>query len=57
MRVFIGLLLMLSGYAFAGCSTIDNADLRYLCNAKNGQGSCGSISNSDLRAQCDALKR
>ena len=57
MRVIFALLLMLSGYAYAGCGNISDDNQRAYCNATiNGQ-SCGNIRDSDLRNQCEALKR
>lgn len=56
MRLMFVMLLMLSGYAFAGCDSIGDSDQRAYCKAKEGRGSCGSINDRDLRAQCDALK-
>ncbi|MEG8232515.1 hypothetical protein [Pseudomonas orientalis] len=56
MRLIVVMLLMVSGYAFAGCDSIGDSDQRAYCKAKEGRGSCGSINDRDLRAQCDALK-
>lgn len=57
MRVIFALLLMLSGYAYAGCGNISDDNQRAYCNATiNGQ-SCGNIRDSNLRNQCEALKR
>jgi hypothetical protein len=49
MRLNSAVLLMLSGYAYAGCANSDS-DQRNLCYAKKG-ASCKDIRNSDLQAQ------
>ncbi|MFL1552589.1 hypothetical protein ACI77I_26500, partial [Pseudomonas sp. D47] len=54
MRLIFVLLLMISGYAFAGCDSIGDSDQRAYCRAKEGHGSCNSISASDLRYTCNA---
>ena len=56
MRAIIAMLLMLSTYAHASCSSISDNDQRAYCNAKvNGQ-SCGNIQDNNLRNECDAIK-
>ncbi|WP_178111726.1 hypothetical protein [Pseudomonas sp. SJZ131] len=57
MRLIIAVLLMLSGYAHASCSSISDSDQRTYCYAKTKGESCSTISNSDLRNECNALKR
>lgn len=54
MRVIIGMLLMFSAYAYAGCGNISDDDQRAYCNAKTSGQSCGNISDSDQRAYCNA---
>ncbi|AZF42519.1 hypothetical protein C4J87_2360 [Pseudomonas sp. R1-43-08] len=54
MRVFFLLLMMISGYTFAGCDSIGDSDQRAYCKAKEGRGSCGSINDRDLRYACNA---
>jgi hypothetical protein len=54
MKLIFVVLLMISGYAFAGCATIGDSDQRAYCRAKEGSGTCGSISNRDLRHACNA---
>lgn len=49
--------LTLSGFAHAGCGSINNDDLRATCYVEAGNGSCGSIKNDDLRRQCEMVKR
>ncbi|NWB97151.1 hypothetical protein HX882_14720 [Pseudomonas gingeri] len=56
MRIVIAMLLMLSGYAYAGCNSIGDSDQRHYCYAKTGHGRCLSISNSDLRAPMRRLE-
>jgi hypothetical protein len=55
MKLIVALLLMLSGYAFAGCGSINDPDQRDYCEGTNG-GTCGRISNMDLRAPCESHK-
>ncbi|WP_178112664.1 hypothetical protein [Pseudomonas sp. KBS0710] len=57
MRVIIAMLLMLSGYAYAGCGNISDSDQRAYCNAKSNGQSCGNIQDSNLRNECEAAKR
>ncbi|WP_166217092.1 hypothetical protein [Pseudomonas atagonensis] len=56
MKLILAMLLMFSGYAFAGCASIHDSDQRAYCEAKNGS-TCSSIHDSDLRNQCEAMKR
>ncbi|MEO8491825.1 MULTISPECIES: hypothetical protein [unclassified Pseudomonas] len=45
MKLVVVVLLMFSGYTFAGsCASISDSDQRDFCNAKQ---SCANISNSD----------
>lgn len=53
-RVIIAILLMLSGYAYAGCGNISDGNLRATCQAEMNGQSCGNISDSDQRAYCNA---
>ena len=52
MRLVLVMLLMLSGFAHAGCGSINNDDQRAYCYVKEGNGSCASIKDDDLRATC-----
>ncbi|WP_431602852.1 hypothetical protein [Pseudomonas orientalis] len=54
MRLMFVMLLMVSGYAFAGCDSIGDSDQRAYCKAKEGLGNCGSINDRDLRYACNA---
>ncbi len=54
MKVILAMVLMFSGYAFAGCGNIDDHDQRAYCNARESGSSCGNIDNHDLRAACNA---
>ena len=57
MRLLLAMLLMFSGYTFAGCASISNSDQRAYCEAREKGSSCSYISNSDLRNECEAMKR
>ncbi|AKA86403.1 hypothetical protein [Pseudomonas synxantha] len=52
MRFILVMLLVLSGFAHAGCGSINNDDQRAYCYVKEGNGSCASIKDDDLRATC-----
>jgi len=47
MRVIIAVPLMLSGYAYAGCDSTGDSDLRHACHAQTGHGRFGC--GCDLR--------
>lgn len=55
MKLILAMLLMFSGYAFAGCGSISDPDQRAYCEGTNG-GTCGRISNMDLRASCESQR-
>ncbi|MFL1479175.1 hypothetical protein [Pseudomonas grimontii] len=59
MKLILAMLLMFSGYAFAGCNSVNDLDQRAYCSAKQSGRStdCNGINDLGLRAQCESEGR